>query len=97
MYENGDKLNQNYNKDYEFYFKAAELGEARSQYSIARFYANGFGVKANQFEAFKWFKKAANNIDAIPEAMTNLGYCYGNGVGTKIDNKKALKWYLKTP
>ena len=47
----------------------------------------------NEKEAFKWYKKAAEQGDAW--AQNNLGVCYENGQGVTKDKKEAAKWYRK--
>ena len=44
-------------------------------------------------EAVKWFRKAAEQGDAI--AQVNLGYAYANGFGVEKDEKEEVKWYRK--
>ncbi|MBR6902145.1 MAG: sel1 repeat family protein, partial [Synergistaceae bacterium] len=40
-----------------------------------------------------WYKKAADNGDAI--AQYNIGSLYENGLGVKKNYKKAIEWYEK--
>ena len=46
-------------------------------FALGTLYDDGLGVKRNDAEAIKWYKKAAElgNVDA----MTNLGIMYENG------------------
>jgi len=72
----------------------AELGDANSQCTIAVCFENGLlGVKTNQDDAVKWFRKAAENGNAL--AQSNLGLCYFNGTGVKTDFVEAIKWLRK--
>ena len=49
------------------------------------------GVKQDYYEAFRWFKAAAEQGHA--EAQYRLGICYDNGKGVKQDYKEAIRWY----
>ena len=42
-------------------FKAAEQGDAKSQYGLGNMYADGEGVPQNDAEAYTWFAVAAAN------------------------------------
>ena len=44
-------------------------------------------------EAFKWYRKAAEQGDA--GAQYGLGWCYENGSGVDKDLSEAFKWYSK--
>ena len=85
------------NKDFKTAFsefkKAAELGDARSQYMLAVMYDNGEGTPVNKAEALKWYKKAADQGDAA--AQHNLTVMYYNGEGTPVNKAEAFKWYKK--
>ncbi|POR97032.1 tetratricopeptide repeat protein, partial [Haemophilus influenzae] len=54
-------------------------------------YADGRGVKQDNFEAVKWYRKAAEQGHA--DAQLNLGYMYEKGRGVKQDDFEAVKWY----
>ncbi|MBP5586141.1 MAG: SEL1-like repeat protein [Lentisphaeria bacterium] len=57
--------------EFELILKAAEFGDAGSQYKIGTFYETGYGVRSNFKKALEWFKKAADQDDA--EALYKLG------------------------
>ena len=46
-----------------WFIKAAEQGDAASQYNLGRMYVLGKGVVANMPEAKHWIKKAYDNND----------------------------------
>ena len=48
----------------EWYRKAAEQGDARSQYNLGRMYENGCGVDKNISTAVELYRKAAEQCDA---------------------------------
>jgi hypothetical protein len=56
-------------------------------------YYNGEGTPVNKAEAFKWYKKAAEQGEA--NAQNNLAFMYNKGEGTPVNKAEALKWYNK--
>ena len=83
--------------DYQTAFKLwlplAEQGNVNAQFNLGVMYANGRGVKQDDFEAVKWFRKAEEQGDA--KAQLGLGVMYANGRGVKQDDIEAVKWYRK--
>ena len=49
------------------------------------------GVPKNDAEAVKWFRKAAEQGDAL--AQKNLGVMYVTGEGVPVNNVKAYMWW----
>jgi hypothetical protein len=73
--------------------KAAEQGDAASQYGLAQRYEAGKGVKQDFAKAAEWYGKAAAQGHA--KAQTNLGNLYRAGQGVSQDLDEALLWYRK--
>jgi hypothetical protein len=71
----------------------AEKGDTTAQYNLGVSYHNGLGVRQDNAEAVKWFRKAADQGFAL--AQFNLGVCYASGAGVKQDAGEAVKWWLK--
>ena len=69
----------------------AEHGDANAQYTLGRFYCED---KDNKIEAFKWFRKAANQDH--DDALICLGCCFQRGYGISKDYNKALELYLRS-
>lgn len=67
----------NFAKAAKFYFKAANLGHAASQYNLGVAYERGDGVKRDSKQALDWFIRAANNKH--PGACWHLSGVYGQG------------------
>ena len=76
-----------------WYRKAAEEGDADSQYNLGWMYKNGRGVEKDDKKAVKWVRKAAEQ--GIADAEYNLGVSYAEGSGIEQDDKEAAKWYRK--
>ncbi len=50
-------------------------------------------IAADDAEAVKWYRKAAEQGDAY--AQYNLGFMYDNGEGVPRDYAEAARWYRK--
>ncbi|HHF5941662.1 TPA: tetratricopeptide repeat protein [Haemophilus influenzae] len=83
--------------DYQTAFKLwlpmAEQGDANVQFNLGVMYAEGQGVKQDDVEAVKWFRKAAEQGHA--NAQANLGSAYSAGRGVRQDYIEAVKWFKK--
>lgn len=74
-------------------FKAAQTGDAESQYALAILYEyGGETVERNAEKAALWFEKAAQK--KVAGACLYLGIKYENGSGVEQDYKKAHCMYL---
>ena len=69
----------------------AAMGEA--QYNLGVCYYTGTGIKEDKEEAVRWYRRAAENGNAM--AQYNLGNCYYTGTGIKEDKEEAVRWYRK--
>jgi TPR repeat protein len=56
-------------------------------------YANGLGVPQDDTQAVAWYRKAAEQGDAV--GQQSLGYMYSNGRGAPRDPTKARRSYSK--
>lgn len=71
----------------------AEKGDAYAQNNLGGIYYTGDRIEQDYGEAFKWFRKAAQQ--KYPPAQRNLGMLYEEGLGVRQDFEKAFKWYQK--
>ena len=83
----------NYSVAYQWYKKAANLGNAEALNNLGVMYNNGEGVKKNYIIAFKFFEKAANLGCAT--AMLNLFNMYFGGYGVEKNHTKGKYWLEK--
>lgn len=60
-YGKGTGVRQDYQKAFQWAWKAAQQNSAEGQYLVAACYYQGKGVKLDLKEAFKWFSKSAHN------------------------------------
>ena len=67
----------------------AEKGDKDAQFMLGFFYEGGRGFPQDDFEALRWFSKAAEqgNVSA------KLGVMYAKGQGVPQDYVRAHKWY----
>ncbi|MEX4618357.1 sel1 repeat family protein [Haemophilus influenzae] len=82
-----------YHTAFKLWLPLAEQGYAGAQFNLGNLYANGQGVKQDDFEAVKWFRKAAEQ--GYAKAQGRLGNVYSDGIGVKQDDFEAMKWYRK--
>jgi Sel1 repeat len=73
--------------------KAAENGNAASQFSLGMFYLQGAGVPKDEAEGVKWLRKSADQGNPAGEFW--LGVAYNSGTGVAKDTAEALRWYRK--
>ena len=59
MYYNGEGVPQDKEQAFFWLLKAAEQGDANSQYNVALMYGKGEGVKQDDASALEWMRKAA--------------------------------------
>lgn len=73
---------------------SAKAGSVAAESVLGSLYqAGSSAVSKDSAEAFKWFKKAAEQGDA--EAQFGLGVMFANGNGTPQDYAMAARWFIK--
>jgi hypothetical protein len=83
MYEDGNGVQANTIKAFDFYQKACNLGDARGCFNTGVMYRDGKGVKQDYEKASKIFGKSCKAGDAF--ACSDLGVMYYLGIGIKKD------------
>jgi uncharacterized protein len=68
----------------------AEDGDALAQLYLATLYRTGTGLASDEYEAARWYAKAARQ--GIAEAQFHLGLMYLQGIGLTEDSSQALEW-----
>ncbi|MEQ8603897.1 MAG: tetratricopeptide repeat protein [Marivibrio sp.] len=71
----------------------AEAGDAAAQYEIGRLYERGAQVPRDDFEAVRWFARAAEN--GSPRAALDYGWMLANGYGVTQDEGAAYYWFAR--
>ena len=71
----------------------AQVGDADAQVQLGQAYEGGSGVRRNNEEAAKWYRKAANQGNQAAEVA--FGILLWTGRGVPEDKAKAITWYRK--
>jgi hypothetical protein len=87
-YKRGD-----YKTAFAMWTKAADQGDAKSQFMLGSMYFKGEGVPQAHNQAALWYLKAAEQENASAQAV--LGSMYLNGEGVPQDYDQAASWYRK--
>ena len=90
----GRGVQQNDEKAFYYFNKAAGEGDVLAQNELAYLYAAGKGTPRNNALAFRWYKKAAAH--GLASAQYNLGLMYLHGVGTEKNKTLAMEWFKKS-
>jgi len=93
-YFDGDGIQEDKVKAFEWFIKAAENGNELAQYELGNKYENGIGVPIDYAKALHWYLKAAENEKASV-ADYCIGSMYEEGKGITQDYAKAVEWYSK--
>ncbi|HHF5802937.1 TPA: tetratricopeptide repeat protein [Haemophilus influenzae] len=83
-----------YQTTFKFLLPLAEQGNAQAQLMLGNMYANGLGVKQDDVEAVKWYRKAAEQ--GVANAQAILGFLYFLGKrGVQVNKSLAKEWFGK--
>ena len=91
MYEEGQRVAQDYSEAARWYREASKHGDADAKNRLGILYENGRGVPQSNLEALKWYKDAADRH--YPEAYVNLGAMYYLGKGVQRDPSEAARLF----
>jgi TPR repeat protein len=72
------------------YLDDANRGGANAQNEVGIIYAEGIGVKRNNREGVRWFRKSANQGNVF--GACNLALHYGRGEGLRKNLTLMMKW-----
>ena len=90
MYYESKGVQQDYNKAYIWYRKAADKGNAAAMGNMGVMYGDGLGVQRDYNKAVSWYRKAAEKGNVA--SMYNLAAMYFDGRGVQRDYAKAYIW-----
>ena len=74
--------------------QSANNGVASAQYELAKRFVNGDGVVRDDAEAYKWYRKAAEQGHADSQNMVGR-YLEEGWANVTKNEKEAVEWYLK--
>ncbi|MBR0238174.1 MAG: SEL1-like repeat protein [Thermoguttaceae bacterium] len=92
-YLSGKGVEQDSQKAYEWFLKAAQQGDDKAQFRVAEMLSSGEAGRKDLSEAVKWFLKSAEQ--GMTESQYALGICYANGEGVEANFDEAERWLLK--
>ncbi len=81
-------LNVDYKQAFNWYQKAADQNDAKSQYNLAIMYLNGYGVKKDLSKSVEYYSKSALQGDADSQLQLGIRYLNGEGVEKNIQTAK---------
>lgn len=90
----GRGVEQNDEKAFYYFNKAAEENDPFAQNELAYMYAAGKGTQKSYKKAFSWYHKAAEH--GLASAQYNLGLMYLRGLGTAPNKALAKEWFTKS-
>lgn len=90
---NGDGVDQDYDKAFSHYQRAALQHHAWAEYCLGFCYCFGKGVEQNYERALYWYRSAAEQ--GISWAENQLGDCYYHGRGVIQNYEIAASWYTR--
>lgn len=93
-FRNGEDIERDYSKAFEFFSKAAELGHASSICAKGVMYHLGEGVEKSSEKAIALYREAAEMGE--PAACYNLGLHYLNGVVVEKNYQEAQKLFRQS-
>jgi TPR repeat protein len=91
MFSNGEGVRRDDKEASSWYRKAAEQGNARAQFNLAKNYETGAGFVHDKGEALKWYVRAAEQNDE--DAQLEAARLYGDQASSRYDPAKARTWY----
>ena len=84
----------NYQTAFKLWLPLAEQGDANVQFNLGVMYAEGQGVKQDDFEAVKWYRQAAEQGYANAQAILGFSYLLGQS-GVQVNKSLAKEWFGK--
>jgi hypothetical protein len=90
----GNYIEQDREKAFDLYAKAAEQGNTTAQSRLGDVYdIGGYGVEQDKEKAVEWWTKSASHKGASAYTLAQLGNCYQNGIGVPVDDRKAVEYF----
>ena len=93
MYFNGEGVEQNKIKAFDWFLKSAKNGNVISQLFVGSMYSDGDIITQDKTKSFQWMLKAAKNGNVA--AQTFVGATYYEGDVIPKDDSKGFSWLLK--
>lgn len=91
LYERALGVAQDYTLAFDYFRRAADLGNSYAQANVGDCYGYGLGVAKDPALALQWYRSAAQLN--VPLAFNALGWIYLEGLGVPKSPHDALLWY----
>ncbi|MCJ8322804.1 MAG: sel1 repeat family protein [Rhizobiales bacterium] len=97
-YFNGEGVDQDYEKAYIWFKKAADSGDAKATWEVAKMYGYGVGIAQNSKKGNAWFEKAfvrfeEAGLQGDGHASRKVAEMYQWGVTVDWNIDKAVFWF----
>ena len=93
LHVHGRGVEQNLEKSYKCYSRAAELGAPRAMHNLARCYEYGYGCEVDLKRALHWYTRGAHRGVGLSAERVGAWYLFGHH-GFSIDYREA-RLYLR--
>ncbi len=90
MYLKGEGVEQDFNRAFAYFGRAAIENDAAAQYNLGNMYFQGKGTPRDYAKAAEWYQKASRFGHV--QAQHDLGMLYYQGVGVPKDLPHAYMW-----
>ena len=93
IYSYGSGTDNDYEKSFEWFKKAAQAGNKFAQYSLANQYYYGNGIEKDLSSAHEWYTKSASQ--GMPYANYALAQMYSKGEEAEQNDETARRYYAR--
>ena len=94
MQKNADRAKQLYTRAFPGLLKLSEGDDPNAQWLLGASFNVGRGVEKDQAKAVEWFRKSAEQGNAVAQRL--IGQCYLEGEGVEKDQAQAVEWFSKS-
>jgi TPR repeat protein len=91
----GESVEQSYEKSWDYFHDAAELGNTKALLFMGWMHSHGLGATKDYKIANEYYKKAEENKVALGSAYYDMGKIYFYGQGIEKDPQMALGYFSK--
>lgn len=93
-YEKGIDVEEDHEKAFYYYEKAAQTGDPAALNKLGNMYAQGKGCTKNASKAANYYLVAAEKGNKY--AQHNIAFCYWDGIGIEKDRETAVMWMRRS-
>ena len=93
-YEKGIDVEENHEKAFYYYEKAALTGDPTALNKLGNMYAQGKGCTKDAYKAATYYLASAKKGNKY--SQHNIAFCYWDGVGVEKDRETAVMWMRRS-